>query len=100
MLKEKFKVITTEKDAAANVVYYTSRAMKLKNNNFINLISDDEKKTQKVNIAEYYNIKSVIFRVKIIFNINKVIKSVINSFNASNNDLYVTYKIITKILKN
>ncbi len=100
MLKEKFKVTTTEKDAATNVVYYTSRAMKLKNNNFINLISDDEKKTQKVNIAKYHNIKFVIFRVKIIFNINEVIKSVINSFNALNNNLYVTYKIITKILMN
>ncbi len=61
MLKEKFKAITTEKDAATNVVYHTSRAMKLKNNNFINLISDDEKKTQKVNIAEYYSIKFIIF---------------------------------------
>ncbi len=100
MLKEKFKATTTEKDAATNVVYYTSRAMKLKNDNFINLISDDEKKTQKVNITKYYNIKSVIFRVKIIFNINEVIKLIINSFNALNDDLYVTYKIITKILMN
>ncbi len=100
MLKEKFKAITTEKDAATNVMYYTSRAMKLKNNNFINFISDDKKKTQKVNIAKYYSIKSVIFRAKIIFNINEVIKSVINSFNASNNNLYVTYKIITKTLIN
>ncbi len=100
MLKEKFKVTTTEKDAAINVVYYIPRAMKLKNNNFINLISEDEKKTQKINIVKYYNIKFVIFRVKIIFNINKIIKSVIDSFNALNNDLYVTYKIITKILMN
>ncbi len=61
MLKEKFKAITTEKDAAINVVYYISRAMKLKNNNFINLISDDEKKTQKVSIIKYYNIKFVTF---------------------------------------
>ncbi len=61
MFKEKFKAITTEKDAATNVVYYISRAMKLKNNNFINLILNDEKKTQKVNIAEYYNIKFIIF---------------------------------------
>ncbi len=100
MFKEKFKVTTTEKDVTINVVYYISRAIKLKNNNFINFISDDEKKTQKVNIAKYYSIKPVIFRVKIIFNINKVIKSVIDSFNASNNDFYVTYKIITKILMN
>ncbi len=100
MLKEKFKVTTTEKDAATNVVYYISRAMKLKNNNFINLILNDEKKTQKVNITKYYNIKLVIFRVKIIFNIDKIIKLVINSFNASNNDLYVIYKIVTKILMN
>ncbi len=100
MLKEKFKAITTEKDAAINVLYYTSRAMKLKNNNFINLILNDKKKTQKVNIAKYYSIKFIIFRAKIIFNINKVIKLVINSFNALNNDLYVIYKIITKILIN
>ncbi len=100
MLKEKFKAITTEKDAAINVVYYTSRAMKLKNNNFINFILNDKKKTQKVNIAKYYSIKPVIFRVKIIFNINKVIKLIINSFNSLNNDLYVIYKIVTKILTN
>ncbi len=74
--------------------------MKLKNNNFINLILNDKKKTQKVNITEHYNIKSVIFRVKIIFNINKIIKLIINSFNASNNNLYVTYKITTEILIN
>ncbi len=100
MLKEKFKAITTKKDAVTNVVYYISRAIKLKNDNFINLILNDEKKTQKVSIIKYYNIKSVIFRVKIIFNINEVIKSVIDSFNALNNDLYVTYKIITKIFIN
>ncbi len=100
MLKEKFKAITTEKDAATDVVYYTSRAIKLKNNNFINLISDDKKKTQKVSIAKYHSIKSVIFRAKIIFNINEVIRSVIDSFNALNNDLYVTYKIVTKIFMN
>ncbi len=100
MFKEKFKAITTEKDAATNVMYYTSRAMKLKNNNFINFISDNKKKTQKVNIAKYYNIKFIIFRVKIIFNINKVIKLIINSFNTLNNNLYVIYKIITEILVN
>ncbi len=61
MLKEKFKVTTTEKDAATNVMYHTSRAIKLKNNNFINFISDDEKKTQRVNIAKYYSIKFIIF---------------------------------------
>ncbi len=61
MFKEKFKTITIKKDAATNVVYYISRAMKFKNNNFINFISDDEKKTQKVNIVKYHNIKSVIF---------------------------------------
>ncbi len=74
--------------------------MKFKNNNFINFILNDEKKTQKLSIAKYHNIKPVIFRVKIIFNINKVIKLIINSFNALNNDLYVIYKIITKILMN
>ncbi len=73
MLKEKFKAITTKKDAATNVMYYISRAIKLKNNNFINLISDDEKKMQKVSIAKYYSIRPVIFRVKIIFNINEII---------------------------
>ncbi len=61
ILKEKFKAITIKKDAAINIMYYTSRAMKLKNNNLINFISDDKKKTQKVNIIKYYNIKSVIF---------------------------------------
>ncbi len=81
-------------------MYYTSRAIKLKNNNFINLNLNDEKKTQKVNIVKYYNIKSVIFRVKIIFNINEIIKLVITLFNALNNNLYVTYRIITKILIN
>ncbi len=74
--------------------------MKLKNDNFINFILNDKKKTQKISIAKYYSIKPVIFRVKIIFNINEVIKLVINSFNASNNDLYVIYKIITKIFIN
>ncbi len=61
MLKEKFKKITIKKDVAINVMYYISRAMKLKNNNFINFILNDKKKTQKVNIIKYYNIKSVIF---------------------------------------
>ncbi len=61
MLKEKFKAITIKKDVTTNIVYYISRAMKLKNNNFINLILNDEKKTQKVNITEYYNIKFIIF---------------------------------------
>ncbi len=45
MLKEKFKAITTEKDVTTNVVYYISRAIKFKNNNFINLILNDKKKT-------------------------------------------------------
>ncbi len=61
MLKEKFKAITTEKDVATNVMYYTSRAMKLKNNNFIHFILNDKKKTQKISIAKYYSIKPVIF---------------------------------------
>ncbi len=47
MLKEKFKAITTEKDAAINVVYYISRAMKFKNNNFINLILNNKKRRRK-----------------------------------------------------
>ncbi len=61
MLKKKFKAITTEKDTATNVMYYTSRAIKFENNIFINLISDNKKKTQKINIVKYYSIKSVIF---------------------------------------
>ncbi len=61
MLKEKFKATTTEKDAAINVMYYTSRAIKLKNNNFINFILNDEKKTQKISIIKYHSIKPVIF---------------------------------------
>ncbi len=100
MFKKKFKAITIEKDVTTNVMYYISRAMKFKNNNFINFILNDKKKTQKINIAKYYSMKSVIFRVKIIFNINKVIKLIINSFNALNNDVYVIYKIIIKILMN
>jgi len=42
-------------------MYYIFRAIKFKNNNFINFILNDKKKTQKVNIAKYHNIKSVIF---------------------------------------
>ncbi len=45
MLKEKFKAITTEKNITTNVMYYISRVMKLKNNNFNNLILNDKKKT-------------------------------------------------------
>jgi hypothetical protein len=61
MLKEKFKATMIDKDAATDVMYHTSRAMKLENDNFTLLISDDEKKTQKADLIEHQNIKSVIF---------------------------------------
>ncbi len=47
MLKEKFKAITIKKDVATNVMYYISRAIKFKNNNFINLILNDKKRRRK-----------------------------------------------------
>jgi hypothetical protein len=46
MLKEKFKATTTDKDAAVDVMYHTSQTIKLENDNFTFLISDDKKKTQ------------------------------------------------------
>jgi hypothetical protein len=61
MLKEKFKVTMTDKDAATDIMYHTFQAMKLENKNFTFLISDDEKKMQKADLAEHQNIKSVIF---------------------------------------
>jgi hypothetical protein len=53
MLKEKFKVTMTDKDAATDVMYHTSQAMKLENDNFTFLISDDERKMQKADLAEH-----------------------------------------------
>jgi hypothetical protein len=61
MLKEKFKATTIDKNATIDIMYHTSQAMKLENDNFTLLISDDEKKMQKANLAEHQNIKSVIF---------------------------------------
>jgi len=61
MLKEKFKATMTDKDAVTDVMYHTSRAMKLENENFTLLISDDKKKMQKANLTEHQSIKSVIF---------------------------------------
>jgi len=40
------------------------------------------------------------FQTKIIFEINKVVESTIDAFNSSNESLYVTCKIVTKILMN
>ena len=100
MLKEKSKATTTDKDAATDVMYHTSQVMKLENDNFTLLISDDEKKTQKADLAEHQSIKSVIFWVKIVFVINEVIESAIDSFNSLNESLYITCKIVTKILMN
>jgi len=74
--------------------------MKLENDNCIILISDDEKMTQKANLAEHQSIKSVIFQIKIIFKINKVIKSTIDAFDFLNENFYITCKIVMKILMN
>jgi hypothetical protein len=100
MLKEKFKATTTDKDAATDVMYYTSQAMKLENDNFTLFISDNERKMQKADLAEHQSIKSVIFQVKIIFKINEVIESAIDSFDFLNENLYITCKIVMKILMN
>jgi hypothetical protein len=61
MLKEKFKVTMTDKDAVTDIMYYTSQMMKLENNNFTLFISNDERKMQKADLAEHQNIKFVIF---------------------------------------
>jgi citrate lyase beta subunit len=53
MLKKKFKVTMTDKDAATDVMYHTFQAIKLENDNFILFISDDEKKMQKADLAEH-----------------------------------------------
>jgi hypothetical protein len=100
ILKEKFKATTTDKDAVTDIMYHTSQAMKLENDNFILLISDDERKMQKADLVEHQNIKSVIFQVKIVFKINEVIELIIDSFNFLNENLYVICKIVTKILMN
>jgi len=100
MFKEKFKATSTDKDAMTNVMYHTSQAMKLENDNFTTFILNDEKMMQKANLAEHQSIRSVIFQAKIIFEINKVVESAINAFNSLNENLYITCKIVTKILMN
>jgi len=74
--------------------------MKLENDNFTILISNDEKMMQKANLAEHQSIKFVIFQAKIIFEINEVVESAIDAFNSLNESLYITCKIVTKILMN
>ncbi len=100
MFKEKFKATSTDKDAATDVMYHTSRAMKLENDNFTTFILNNEKMMQKADLAEHQNIRSVIFQAKIIFEIDEVVESAIDAFNSSNESLYVTCKIVTKILMN
>ncbi len=100
MFKEKFKVTSTDKDAATDIMYYTSQAMKLDDDNFTILILNDEKMMQKADLTEHQNIKSMIFQAKIIFEINEVVESAIDAFNSLNESFYVTCKIVMKILMN
>ena len=100
MFKEKFKATLTNKDAATNIMYHISQVMKLENNNCTILISNNEKMMQKADLAEHQSIRFIIFRVKIVFEINEVVKSAIDAFNSLNENLYVTCKIMTKILMN
>ncbi len=100
MFKEKFKVTSTNKDAVTDIMYHTSQAMKLENDNCTILISNNEKMMQKSDLTEHQSIRSVIFQVKIIFEINEVIKSASDAFNSLNKNLYITYKIVMKILMN
>ncbi len=74
--------------------------MKLENDNCIILISNNEKMMQKVDLTKHQSIRSVIFWVKIVFEINEVIKSAIDAFNFLYESLYITCKIVTKILMN
>jgi len=74
--------------------------MKLENDNFTILISDDEKMMQKADLAEHQNIRFIIFQAKIIFEINEVVESAIDAFNSLNENLYITCKIVMKILMN
>ncbi len=100
MFKEKFKATLIGKDAATNIMYHTFQMMKLENDNCTIFISDNEKMMQKANLAEHQSIRSIIFQVKIIFEINEVIKLTINAFNSLNESLYITCKIVMKILMN
>jgi len=61
MFKEKFKVTLIDKDAVTDVMYHTSQAMKLENNNFTIFILNNEKMMQKVDLAEHQSIRFVIF---------------------------------------
>ncbi len=100
MFKEKFKVTLIDKDAVTDVMYHTSQAMKLENDNFTIFILNNEKMMQKVDLAEHQSIRFVIFWTKIIFEINEVVESAINAINSLNENLYVTCKIVMKILIN
>ncbi len=100
MFKEKFKATSIDKDAVTNIMYHTSQAMKLENDNFTIFILNDEKMMQKADLTEHQSIRSVIFQTKIIFEINEVVESAIDAFNSLNENLYVTYKIVMKILMN
>ncbi len=100
MFKEKFKATSINKDAVTDVMYHTFQAMKLENDNFTTLISNDEKMMQKADLAEHQNIRFVIFQAKIIFKINEVVESAIDAFNSLNESFYITYKIMMKILMN
>ncbi len=100
MFKEKFKATLTDKDAATDIMYHTSWAMKLENDNFTTFILNDEKMMQKADLTEHQNIRFVIFWTKIIFKINEVIELAIDMFNSLNENLYITCKIMTKILMN
>jgi len=74
--------------------------MKLENDNFTIFILNDEKMMQKADLIEHQSIKSIIFQAKIIFEINEVVESAIDAFNSLNENLYVTCKIVMKILMN
>jgi len=100
MFKEKFKATSIDKDAVTNIMYHTSQAMKLENDNFTIFILNDEKMMQKADLTEHQSIRFVIFQTKIIFEINEVVESAIDAFNSLNENLYVTYKIVMKILMN
>ncbi len=83
-----------------DVMYYTSWVIKFKNDNFTIFILNNEKMMQKADLAEHQNIRSVIFQAKIIFEINEVVESAIDAFNFLNESLYITCKIVMKILMN
>jgi hypothetical protein len=64
MFKEKFKATSIDKDAATNVMYHTFQVMKLENDNCTILISDDEKMTQKADLAEHQSIIRTQAKIK------------------------------------